>query len=126
MKIKTILNFIIGAGLLVYAGFHFFSGYYLWAVIKLIIGASLIILSFTNNRAGMIIFGHMAIVAGAILITAGIYYVPLISKQIMAGDGGIKLGYIFGMPLFWGFISLFGGICAIYHGFCQCIRKHNK
>jgi hypothetical protein len=47
------------------------------------------------------------------MITWGIYLLPY-SKP--------TLTHILSFPLFWGFISLFGGICANYHGFCQCIR----
>ena len=28
-----------------------------------------------------------------------------------------------GRPLVWGLISIFGGICTIFHGFCRCIRS---
>lgn len=37
--------------------------------------------------------------------------------------GNISLYYIFGMPLFWEFFAIFGGICALYHGFCKCVRQ---
>jgi len=126
MNKGKIISLLIGIGLLVWAIFHFLSGLYLWAVIKLLVGGSLISLAFIKNRYGMIIFGHMAIVAGAILITAGIYFAPFVSDSIRNNGGNIPLRFIFGMPLFWGFFSIFGGICAIYHGFCKCVRKEWK
>ncbi|MEA2096206.1 MAG: hypothetical protein U9P73_05900, partial [Candidatus Cloacimonadota bacterium] len=78
-----------------------------------------------KNRYGTIIFGHMTVVAGMMLLTAGIYYVPLIAKQIEK-TGELKIIYIFAMPLFWGFFATLGGICAIYHGFCKCVRNGCK
>ncbi|MBC8414907.1 MAG: hypothetical protein ISS80_07035 [Candidatus Cloacimonetes bacterium] len=82
-------------------------------------------MKFTKSRYGNIIFGHMVIVAGCMLITAGIYYVPMIARQVEK-TGELKIVYIFAMPLFWGFFAIFGGICAIYHGFCKCVKKEWK
>ncbi|MCF7858519.1 MAG: hypothetical protein K9N07_04230 [Candidatus Cloacimonetes bacterium] len=79
-------------------------------------------MTFMKNRYGQIIFGHLAIVAGCMLVTAGIYYVPMIAESVKANNGQIPILLIFAMPLFWGFFSIFGGICAIYHGFCRCVR----
>ena len=126
MKSGGIVGLILGIGLLAFGIYHLVIGAYLWAVIKLIIGAGLIMLKFTKSRYGNIIFGHMVIVAGCMLVTAGIYYVPMIAEQIKADNGQISLLYIFAMPLFWGFFAIFGGICAIYHGFCKCVRKDWK
>jgi hypothetical protein len=114
----------LGIGLLIYSAIHFIQGVAMWAVVKLIIGAGLIVIPFMKNRYGQIIFGHAAIVAGCMQATAGIIYVPMIAKNLEANSGHISHGQIFGMPLFWGLISIFGGICAIYHGFCKCVR-HN-
>ena len=125
MKSGGILGFILGIGLLAFGIYHLVIGVYLWAVIKLIIGAGLIMLKFVKSRYGNIIFGHMVIVAGCMLVTAGIYYVPLIAEQV-SKTGEIKLSYIFAMPLFWGFFAILGGTCAIYHGFCKCVRKDWK
>lgn len=122
MKSSGIVGLILGLGLLAFGIYHLIIGMYLWAIIKILIGSGLIISKFVNNRYGTIIFGHMTVVAGMMLLTAGIYYVPLIAKQIEK-TGELKIIYIFAMPLFWGFFATLGGVCAIYHGFCKCVRK---
>jgi len=125
MKSSGIVGMILGLGLLAFGIYHLIIGMYLWAIIKILIGAGLIILKFVKNRYGTIIFGHITVVAGMMLLTAGIYYVPMIAKQIEK-TGELKIIYIFAMPLFWGFFATLGGICAIYHGFCKCVRKEWK
>ena len=125
MKSSGIVGMILGIGLLAFGIYHLIIGLYLWAVIKILIGAGLVISKFVKNRYGTIIFGHMTVIAGLILITAGIYYVPMIAKQIEK-TGELKIIYIFAMPLFWVFFATLGGICAIYHGFCKCMRKDWK
>lgn len=122
MKSSGIVGLILGLGLLAFGIYHLIIGMYLWAIIKILIGSGLIISKFVNNRYGTIIFGHMTVIAGMMLLTAGIYYVPLIAKQIEK-TGELKIIYIFAMPLFWGFFATLGGVCAIYHGFCKCVRK---
>ena len=125
MKSNGIVGLILGLGLLAFGIYHLIIGMYLWAIIKILIGAGLIISKFVKSRYGTIIFGHITVVAGMMLLTAGIYYVPLIAKQIEK-TGELKIVYIFAMPLFWGFFATLGGICAIYHGFCKCVRKDWK
>ncbi|MDP8269203.1 MAG: hypothetical protein P9L97_10800 [Candidatus Tenebribacter davisii] len=125
MKTGGIVGLILGIGLLAFGIYHLIIGIYLWAIIKIMIGAGLIVSKFVKNRYGTIIFGHMVVVAGCMLITAGIYYVPMIAHQIEK-TGELKIIYIFAMPLFWGFFATLGGICAIYHGFCKCVRKDWK
>ena len=125
MKSRGIVGLILGIGLLAFGIYHLIIGMYLWAVIKILIGIGLIVLKFVKNRYGTIIFGHMVVIAGCMLITAGIYYVPMIAEQ-MRKTGELKIVYIFAMPLFWGFFATMGGICAIYHGFCKCVRKDWK
>jgi len=126
MKIGKIITLILGIGLSAFAAYHFITGIYLWAVVKLIVGAGLITITFMKNRYGQIIFGHMAIIAGCMLVTAGIYYVPMIAESVKANNNQIHLLHIFAMPLFWGFFSIGGGVCAIYHGFCKCVRHDWK
>ena len=126
MKMGSFITLILGIGLLAFAAYHFAIGLYLWAVVKLIIGAGLITITFMKNRYGQIIFGHLAILVGCMLVTTGIYYVPMIAESIKTNNGNISLLHIFAMPLFWGFFSILGGICAIYHGFCKCVRKDWK
>ena len=125
MKTGGIVGLILGIGLLAFGVYHLVIGLYLWAIIKILIGAGLIVSKFVKNRYGQIIFGHMIVVAGCMLLTAGIYYVPMIAKQVEK-TGELKIIYIFAMPLFWGFFATLGGICAIYHGFCKCVRNDWK
>lgn len=82
-------------------------------LIPAIIGGVLCCLGLKGGRAAVIVFGHACIVAGCFLITWGIYLLPYSQPT---------LSHIFGRPLFWGLFSLMGGVCAIYHGFCSCIR----
>ena len=81
--------------------------------IPLFIGGSLCYLGWRGGRTALLIFGHTTIVIGCTMITWGIYLLPYAKPT---------LAHILSLPLFWGLISLFGGICANYHGFCQCIR----
>jgi hypothetical protein len=81
--------------------------------IPFLIGASLCYLGWRGGRTAVLVFGHTTIVIGCAMIAWGIYLLPYCKPT---------LSYVLGYPLFWGLISLFGGICANYHGFCQCIR----
>jgi hypothetical protein len=96
-------------GLLILLNNNFMSG-----IIPLLVGCSLVYLSLFRNRAAGLVFGHFCIVIGCYLVTWGIYLLS-VSQPILA--------YIFCRPLFWGLFSIFGGICAIYHHFCQCILR---
>jgi hypothetical protein len=82
--------------------------------IPLFIGGSLAYLGWRGGRTAVLVFGHACIVIGCAMITWGIYLLPY-SKPTLA--------HILARPLFWGLFSLFGGICANYHGFCRCIRR---
>jgi hypothetical protein len=81
--------------------------------IPLAIGLSLVTLAFWNNRRATVLLGHVIVTCGCFLITYGIYLLPYAKPD---------LAHIFGLPLFWGLFCLFGGICTIYHGFCNCVR----
>ncbi|MBN2416067.1 hypothetical protein JXO52_09505 [bacterium] len=59
----------------------------------------------------------MLVVSGCLLVTWGIYLLP-VSRPVLA--------HIIFRPLFWGLVTIFGGICAIYHGFCRCVMKTEK
>jgi hypothetical protein len=113
MKIRSLVTFILGIVLFLFGIFVIILAD-AFGVIPLLIGASLFYLGWHGGRTPLIIFGHTCIVIGCLLVTWGIYLLPY-SKPIF--------DHIFLRPLFWGFISIFGGICANYHGFCQCIRK---
>ena len=83
-------------------------------VVPLLIGASLVYLGLKPGRTALIVFGHVSIVVGCVLFTWGIYLLPH-SQPVWQ--------HIIFRPLFWGMISIFGGICSIYHGFCRCVRS---
>ncbi len=82
--------------------------------IPLLIGGPLVYLGWCGGRTALLVFGHTTIVIGCAMITWGIYLLPYSQPT---------LAHILARPLFWGLISLFGGICANYHGFCKCIRR---
>ena len=52
----------------------------------------------------VIVIGHICVIAGCYLVTWGINLLPVSNPT--------PLGII-SKPLFWGLISIFGGICAI-------------
>ncbi len=83
-------------------------------VVPALIGASLVYLGYRPGRVAVLVFGHTCIVVGSILVTWGIYLLPH-SEPVWQ--------HIIFRPLFWGLSSIFGGICANYHGFCQCVRS---
>ena len=114
MRPKGIVAFLLGVVLTALGVFGFVAGSAMGGVIPLLIGLTLIYLGWRGGRIAMIIFGHACIVVGCLMITWGIYLLP--------GSEPTLLGVIT-RPLFWGLFSLFGGICANYHGFCQCIRN---
>ena len=89
----------------------------LGGVVPALIGASLLYLGYRPGRVATLVFGHTCVVVGSLLVTWGIYLLPY-SEPIWQ--------HIIFRPLFWGLISIFGGICAIYHGFCRCIRSPGR
>jgi hypothetical protein len=84
------------------------------SIIPLLAGAGLIFLGWFPGRTGLVIFGHACIVLGCFLITWGLYLLPYTKPTIL---------HVFTRPLFWGFFSLMGGVCANFHGFCNCMRR---
>jgi membrane-bound ClpP family serine protease len=81
-------------------------------LVPCVIGASLIYLGYRPGRTAVIVFGHICVIVGCFLTTLGIYLAPYSQPT---------LAHIFGRPLFWGLFSIFGGLCALYHGFCRCV-----
>jgi hypothetical protein len=84
------------------------------SIVLFVVGVSLIYLGYNPGRTSIVVFGHMCILVGCILTTWGIYLLPYSQPT---------LEHIIFRPLFWGLFSIFGGICAIYHGFCRCVRR---
>ena len=114
MKLRGLSTLIFGIILAVLGIGILVSNGSAGGVIPVLIGGGLCYLGWHGDRIALIVFGHTCIVVGCFLITWGIYLLPY-SKPI--------LSHIFARPLFWGLFSLMGGICANYHGFCQCIRR---
>lgn len=114
MKPRSLITVILGVALVAFGVFLLAAGGARGALIPLLVGASLVYLGWTGSRLATLVFGHACLVVGCFMIAWGIYLLPS-SKPTLA--------HIFGRPLFWGMISVFGGICANYHGFCRCIRK---
>lgn len=117
MKIKRPIGFILGALLTLMGLAMLFILKVMPGIFPLIIGISLMATSFTQGRKVTIILGHMFIVIGCILVTWGIYLLPYTGASIL---------YVFVRPLFWGLISILGGICMNYHGFCSCVRRKSE
>lgn len=106
------VNMILGAFLIALGVFGATHGGLQAGIIPICIGAGLIYLGWWGGRTALIVFGHVIIVLGCYMVTWGLYLLPRF-EPTMRG--------IFGGPLFWGLISIFGGICANYHGFCRCV-----
>ena len=104
---------ILGVVLLAFGIFLLVQHGGLGGVVPALIGASLLYLGYRPGRVATLVLGHTCAVVGLLLVTWGIYLLPY-SEPIWQ--------HIIFRPLFWGLISIFGGICAIYHGFCKCIR----
>ncbi|HEX37711.1 MAG TPA: hypothetical protein ENG70_02485 [Candidatus Cloacimonetes bacterium] len=113
MKIKQPVSFVIGIFLLLMGLAMLILLGVLAGVFPLLVGVSLLFTAFTQGRTVTVILGHMFIVIGCILVTWGLYLLPYTGSSIL---------YVFVRPLFWGLISIFGGVCMIYHGFCRCVR----
>ncbi|MCX8157815.1 MAG: hypothetical protein N3J91_15480 [Verrucomicrobiae bacterium] len=112
MKPKHPLAACLGA-LLLLGGLSLLALPTPWAaLIPSLIGAALLYLGYRPGRGATMLFGHACIITGCFLVTWGIYLLPHSEPRLL---------HIFGRPLFWGLISIFGGICANYHGFCRCV-----
>lgn len=114
MKPHSLITLILGIILVVIGITTLVSTGSVGGAIPMLIGGALCYLGWHGGRIALIVFGHVCIVVGCFLITWGIYLLPYSQPT---------LSHILGRPLFWGLFSLMGGICANYHGFCQCIRK---
>jgi hypothetical protein len=106
------IGIILGAVLAVLGILSFASGGVQAGIIPFGIGAALIYLGWRGGRTATIVFGHVIIVLGCYMVTWGLLLLPRFEPTISGILGG---------PLFWGLISIFGGICANYHGFCRCV-----
>jgi hypothetical protein len=113
-KPRSLVTVILGAALVAFGAFLTIAGGAQAALIPLLVGGSLVHLGWAGGRVATLVFGHACIVVGSFMIAWGIYLLP-VSRPTLA--------HVFGRPLFWGMISVFGGICANYHGFCRCIGK---
>ncbi len=113
MKIKLTVGLVLGVLLTAFGAWGLFASHNPAKFIPLAIGLSLITMSFWRNRRATILLGHVIVTCGCFLITYGIYLLPYAKPD---------LAHILGLPLFWGLFCTFGGICAIYHGFCNCVR----
>ncbi len=113
MQPRSLITVILGTVLAILGAVTLIIYDSIPGAIPLLIGGSLIYLGWCGGRTALLVFGHTTIVIGCAMITWGIYLLPY-SKPTLA--------HVFARPLFWGLFSLFGGICANYHGFCRCIR----
>lgn len=111
---KAPVSFTLGAILFLLGIYSFITGGFIAGIIPFCFGVSLMYLGWKGGKTSLIIFGHTSIVLGCFMLTWGIYLLPHSEPTI---------GHILGRPLFWGLIAIFGGICANYHGFCDCIHK---
>ncbi|MGA2092983.1 MAG: hypothetical protein ABSH16_06200 [Sedimentisphaerales bacterium] len=112
MKPISLISAVLGVVLVLAGLILFYVNRYPTCLTPCVIGASLLYLAYKPGRVGLIVFGHACIVVGCVLITLGIYLLP-VSQPTLAN--------VFGRPLFWGLFCTFGGICANYHGFCRCV-----
>jgi len=114
MKLRSLVTFALGVALVALGIVSFVLGRAWTSFLPTLFGASLVWLGWRGSRVALLVFGHATVVLGFVLITWGLYLLPY-SKPVAA--------HIFGRPLFWGMFAVGGGVCAIYHGFCKCIRR---
>jgi hypothetical protein len=111
---KGRINLAIGVLLVGLSIFNFTQGVSIAGIIPLLIGACLIYMGLRpTSRGAVILFGHACIVVGCMLVTWGVLLIPYSQADWL---------HVLMSPFFWGLISIFGGICANYHGFCRCVR----
>jgi hypothetical protein len=111
MKPAKPVTFFLGLFIILFALFILTTS--AKGVIPFSIGASLVYLGARPGKKATIIFGHTLVIVGCMLVTWGIYLLPHSEPTLL---------HILLRPLFWGLFSIFGGICALYHGFCRCFR----
>lgn len=85
----------------------------------LIFGVFLVFMGLRWERRRLIIFGHVCIATGCYLVAWGVYLAQIV------GSAPTWLQVIT-QPLFWGLFSIFGGICATFHGFCSCMQHRSS
>ena len=117
MRFRSLITALLGLLLSIMGLFISIRGEPMFGIIPLAIGGALILLGWSRSRVANLIFGHLVLVVGCYLLCWGILLLPYSEP---------KLGHIFGRPLFWGLFSIFGGICAIFHGFCNCVLKRTE
>ena len=113
MKTKNLITVIVGLFFLVMGIFWFSKSWNFFILPPALIGAALIYLGFKRGRTAGLVFGHITIVIGCFYTTWGLLLLPYSEPTVE---------HVFGRPLFWGLFSIFGGICAIYHSFCRCLK----
>lgn len=114
MKPRGVVGMILGALLIALGAFLLLSSFGPYGLVPMLLGAALVYQGLRPGRTSLILFGHACVVVGCILVTLGLYILPSSQPTLM---------HVFLRPLFWGLFSIFGGICALYHGFCQCFRR---
>ena len=105
------INLAIALALAAFSAFMFMRVDVIHGVLPLIPAIGLTVLALNNSRRANILFGHLMIVFGSALVAWGVY---------LPAPDSLLLAIVF-RPLFWGLISIFGGVCAIFHGFCRCV-----
>ena len=113
-RARHAITIALGAVLICFGLFQSVTSTSPQGVIPILVGAGLVFLGWREGRIGLLVFGHACVVLGCFLITWGMYLLPY-SQPVLA--------HIFLRPLFWGMFSMMGGICAIVHGTCNCIRS---
>ncbi|MDZ7371309.1 MAG: hypothetical protein ONB12_09070 [candidate division KSB1 bacterium] len=113
--IHSAVTFGLGIFLVIFGVFGLLLTHLPVKFIPLAVGFSLIYLGWRGGRTATLVMGHVIVVCGCFLITYGIYLLPYAKPD---------LSHLLGFPLFWGLVCMLGGICAIYHGFCHCVRCH--
>lgn len=111
---KGPVAFAFGVILLLFGIYSSITSGLMAGIIQLCFGLALIYFGWKGGKKSLIIFGHISIILGCFMLTWGLYLLPYSEPTI---------AHILGRPLFWGLIAIFGGICANYHGFCDCLQK---
>lgn len=113
VRLQSLGALVLGITLVAVGALALRSGWGAAGAIPMVIGGCLCCVAWRGGRVALVVFGHACVVVGCFLITWGMYLLP---------DCQPTLAHILGRPLFWGLFSMMGGICAIYHRFCRCVR----
>ncbi|MBN1816239.1 MAG: hypothetical protein JW828_02690 [Sedimentisphaerales bacterium] len=114
MKVFRAILLLLGIALVLYGVVLLTGREISGCIAPLSLGITMVLMCWFRTRTTILVFGHTCIIVGCYLVTWGVYLAPRCEPVFRD---------IVRMPLFWGLFSIFGGICANFHGFCRCVQS---